>query len=70
MNADDQKRQEAEGKPRTGAEHTGLTKLPALYENVRVRCATFRCMAYLDNSGKWRDAYSHRELPEVLEIEW
>ena len=68
MNADEQKRQEARGKSK-GAQHTMPMKLPAPYENVRVRCATFRCLAYVDEEGKWHEAFTRRELSEVLEVE-
>jgi hypothetical protein len=42
--------------------------LPKIGEHVVVRCEKFRCLARLDEKGKWRDARSRDELPEVLEI--
>jgi hypothetical protein len=37
-------------------------------EHVVVRCAQFRRRTRLDEKGKWRDAKSQDELPEVLEV--
>jgi len=37
-------------------------------QTVVVQCAGFRCLAYLDKDGKWRDAVRNNELPEVLEV--
>jgi hypothetical protein len=33
-----------------------------------VRCKGFRCMAYKDPEGRWRNAHDGTLLPEVLEI--
>jgi hypothetical protein len=33
-----------------------------------VQCPGFRCLAYRDEHGRWRDAYSHELLPEVLSV--
>jgi hypothetical protein len=33
-----------------------------------VRGEKFRCLARLDEKGKWRNALSRDELPDVLEI--
>ena len=44
------------------------TTMPAPGQPVMVRCRTFRCMAYRDRDGKWRGAFRHEELPEILEI--
>jgi hypothetical protein len=35
-----------------------------------VRCPGFRCLAYRDKDGKWRDVAHDEELPEVLEVLW
>ena len=44
-------------------------KLPFVVGDVVVvRCANFRCLAYRDAEGTWRDAYHGQVLPEVLEI--
>jgi hypothetical protein len=37
-------------------------------EHVVVRCEGFRCLAYRDAEGKWRNAVQHQELPPVLEV--
>jgi len=42
--------------------------LPPPGQSVMVRGRGFRCMAYRDRDGKWRGAFRHEELPEVLEI--
>ena len=42
--------------------------LPAHGERVVVRCAGFRCLAYRDTKGKWRNAHGDQELPEVIEV--
>jgi hypothetical protein len=43
-------------------------QLPAPGERVVVQCPGFRCLAYRDASGGWREAYDKEQLPEVLEI--
>jgi len=43
-------------------------ELPAPGERVMVRCHDFRCLAYRDAEGKWRDAEHDKELPEVIEV--
>jgi hypothetical protein len=40
--------------------------LPPVGEHVIVQCRTFSCMGYVDSNGKWRDAYTDKELPEVI----
>jgi hypothetical protein len=37
---------------------------------VMVRCPGFRCLAYRDKDGKWRDVAHDEERPEILEILW
>jgi hypothetical protein len=44
--------------------------MPPPYTHVLVRCKGYRCQAYLDQDGKWRDSNSREELPEVLEVFW
>jgi len=34
---------------------------------VVAQCQEFRCLAYLDQSGKWRDFARSHELPEVID---
>lgn len=43
-------------------------KSPFVIEFLMVLCAGIRYMAYRDDSGKWRDAYSRRELQEPVKI--
>lgn len=33
-----------------------------------VRCAGYRCMAYKDKQGQWRNYFSHEPLPEPVEV--
>jgi len=33
-----------------------------------VRCETFRCLAYQDQGGQWRNAYDHSELRSFKEV--
>ena len=42
--------------------------LPAVGEQVVVRCQGYSCLAYRDAQGKWRAVNGNRELPEVLEV--
>ena len=41
---------------------------PRRVKEAIVRCQGFRCLAYLDSEGKWRNAYDDKELPEVIEV--
>ncbi len=36
--------------------------LPPIGENVVVQAEGFRCLAFRDKDGKWRDAFHHDEL--------
>jgi len=49
-----------------GQPHKGKG-LPPIGEPVIARCQDFRCMAYLDIDGKWREYNNSRELPDVIE---
>jgi DNA-binding NtrC family response regulator len=40
---------------------------PPTGEPVIAQCPDFRCLAYLDSDGKWREYENSRELPEVTE---
>jgi hypothetical protein len=44
--------------------------IPPLGQPAMVRCPGFRCLAYRDKDGKWRDVAHNQELPEVLEVLW
>ena len=41
---------------------------PFLIEFFMVEGDDFRCMAYCDQAGKWRNAFNHVELPGVVHI--
>jgi len=41
---------------------------PFVIEFFMVQCPGFRCMAYRDEAGSWRSAFSHQELPEDVYI--
>lgn len=42
-------------------------KLPPTGVPVIARCHGFRCLAYLDSEGKWREHQNSKELLEVIE---
>jgi hypothetical protein len=42
--------------------------LPAIGEPVIVQCANYRCMAYRDREGRWRDWFYKDELPGNVEV--
>ncbi len=44
------------------------SSVPEVGERVLVRCPGFRCLAYRDAQGKWRNANGGEELSEVLEV--
>jgi hypothetical protein len=33
-----------------------------------VQCVGFRCMAYRDSSGKWRDYFNDDEIPGEVDV--
>ena len=41
---------------------------PFIIEFFMVECADFRCMAYCDEAGVWRNAFNHAELPGDVHI--
>lgn len=41
---------------------------PILMEHFMVQGVGFCCLAYFDEDGKWRDALTDEELPEVLHV--
>jgi hypothetical protein len=43
-------------------------KSRAAGQQAIVRCQDFRCLAFRDQEGRWRDAFSGKELPPVLEV--
>lgn len=40
---------------------------PKIGEPVIARCRDFRCLAYFDADGRWREYENSKELPEVIE---
>jgi hypothetical protein len=42
--------------------------LPRAGMPVQVQCSDFKCMAYLDKEGKWRDLFSREPLTQVLGV--
>ena len=42
--------------------------LPRFGLPVQVQCDGFKCMAYLDKEGRWKDLFSHELLPHVLGV--
>lgn len=52
-------------------EHVESNKtLPPIGKHVLVRCPTFNGLGYLDMDGKWRNACTDEELPEVLDYQY
>ncbi len=54
-----------------GTEELGAEQdrpLPRVGEQVVVQCEGYRCLAYRDKDGKWRNAQSGQEIPKVLRI--
>jgi hypothetical protein len=43
-------------------------KSPFVTEFFLVQGISFRCMAYFDQDRKWRNAFSHDELPGAIYI--
>lgn len=41
---------------------------PFVIEYLMVLCSGLRHMAYLDDTGKWRDAYDRRELRGTVKV--
>ena len=37
-------------------------------EAVQVKCSGFRCLAYRDEDGRWRDYWKRTPLPEPVEV--
>jgi hypothetical protein len=42
--------------------------LPAMGEQVLVQAEGFRCLAFRDKDGKWRNAFSRDELPGTIRV--
>jgi hypothetical protein len=42
--------------------------LPPAGVPVQVQCNGFKCMAYLDKEGKWRELFSRESLAQVLGV--
>ena len=43
-------------------------KLPPVGMNVWVQCDGYRRLAYRAARGKWKDAYNHQELDDVIGV--
>jgi hypothetical protein len=41
---------------------------PFNQEFFMVQACGFRCMAYRGSDGKWRGAFDHKELPEIVRV--
>ena len=56
--------------PPVGEGPTELTPkpVPPPGEHVLVRCPGFRCLAYKDADGNWRDSHHGEILPNVIEV--
>ena len=42
--------------------------LPPVGHHVLVQCQGFRCIAYRDKDGNWRDAHHGDILPNVIKV--
>jgi hypothetical protein len=42
--------------------------LPPIGTNVLVQAEGFRCLAYRDRQGRWRDAFHQNELPGTIRV--
>ena len=42
--------------------------LPPLGLPVQVQCDGFKCMAYLDKAGRWKDFFTHEFMTHVLGV--
>jgi hypothetical protein len=42
--------------------------LPALGVPVQVQCDGFKCMAFRDKQGNWKDFFTRESLPGVLGV--
>jgi hypothetical protein len=47
---------------------TDRNDLPAIGEEVIVRCRNFQCLAYRGRTNQWWDATDGEELTDVLEV--
>lgn len=52
----------------TATADQSTTEGPFVIEFFMVEGAGFRCMAYCDQDGKWRNAFNHRELPGDIQF--
>ena len=53
--------------PEIGTENVS-SGLPAIFDFVLVQAAGFRCIAYCDQNGTWREAFNHREISGQVQI--
>jgi hypothetical protein len=56
--------QDKTGEPKTAK----YGPLPPVGVPVQVQCNGFKCMAYLDKEGKWRDLFNRQSLECVLGV--
>jgi hypothetical protein len=52
----------------TSATESRNSDSPFVFEFFLVQGASFRCMAYQDNDGKWRAAFNNQELPGTVRV--
>jgi hypothetical protein len=43
-------------------------RLPPIGRHALVRCPGFRCLAYKDPDGNWRDSHHDDLLPHAVEV--
>jgi hypothetical protein len=43
-------------------------RLPSHNKPVWVKCDGFRCLAIMDNNGKWKTVFGGKELPGNIEV--
>ena len=53
--------------PEIGTENVS-SGLHAIFDFVLVQAAGFRCIAYCDQNGTWREAFNHREIPGQVQV--
>lgn len=56
------------GLSRSGLPGEGDWTSPFILEFFMVQGRGFRCMAYRNHDGKWREAFDHEELPGAIRV--